>query len=228
MRRYSSADPAPTPDLAKLEHRAGVGSRRPSTLSTDARACTASSGRCAIARPRRRPRDRRPRQRRRRLGAAGPLHRRARGRRRAPHPAADRRARSAHRHEARGLRPAVRARPPHRGSGAARHGARRRRAAQAARRAPQGSSPGDRRRVDALRQRAEQITGLRSTGGPSAQDDHSLSAIGDDLDKLDGAVDGADAAPSPDAVAGFEKIQPKLAAALAAWQAFKAKQSVSR
>jgi hypothetical protein len=43
------------------------------------------------------------------------------------------------------------------------------------------------------------------------------------LEKLNAAVDGADAAPSPDAVAGFDKIQPTLAAGLTAWDAFKAK-----
>jgi photosystem II stability/assembly factor-like uncharacterized protein len=82
---------------------------------------------------------------------------------------------------------------------------------------------------DTLRQRAEQITGLRSAGGPSpSRTLDSLSFVGETLDKLDGAVDGADAPPSPDAVAGFEKVQPKLAAALAAWEAFKAKQSVQQ
>ena len=47
--------------------------------------------------------------------------------------------------------------------------------------------------------------------------------MGDALDELATAVDGADAAPSPDAIAGFEKIQPALAATLAAWEALKAK-----
>ena len=34
--------------------------------------------------------------------------------------------------------------------------------------------------------------------------------MGDALDKLATAVDGADAAPSPDAVTGFATIQPAL------------------
>ena len=49
----------------------------------------------------------------------------------------------------------------------------------------------------------------------------NLRAVGEALDKLATAVDGADAAPSPDAVTGFDKIQPALAATLAAWEALK-------
>ena len=45
--------------------------------------------------------------------------------------------------------------------------------------------------------------------------------MGDELNKLAGAVDNADAAPSPDAVAGFDKLQPPLAATLAAWDGLK-------
>jgi hypothetical protein len=37
------------------------------------------------------------------------------------------------------------------------------------------------------------------------------------------AVDGADAAPSPDAVEGFKKIQETLASTLEAWDELKAK-----
>jgi len=77
-----------------------------------------------------------------------------------------------------------------------------------------------------LRQRAEEVTGLRPGGGSSpTRKLDSLSFVGDILDRLAGAVDGADATPSPDAVAGFDKVQPSLAAALAAWEAFKAKEA---
>jgi photosystem II stability/assembly factor-like uncharacterized protein len=79
----------------------------------------------------------------------------------------------------------------------------------------------------ALQQRLEEVTGLGPAGQPSPRRTlDSLSFVGETLDKLDGAVDGADAPPSPDAVAGFEKIQPHLAAALAAWEAFKTKEVV--
>ena len=43
------------------------------------------------------------------------------------------------------------------------------------------------------------------------------------LDKLDQAVDGADAAPTPDARRGFERLAPITAAALRAWDELKAK-----
>jgi hypothetical protein len=45
----------------------------------------------------------------------------------------------------------------------------------------------------------------------------------DALDKLAAAADGADAAPSPDLVSGFGKIQPSLDATLAAWEGIKGK-----
>jgi photosystem II stability/assembly factor-like uncharacterized protein len=54
----------------------------------------------------------------------------------------------------------------------------------------------------------------------------SLRASAAELDKLENAVDGTDDAPSPDAVAGFEKLQPAMAQALAAWEAVKAKDLV--
>jgi hypothetical protein len=54
----------------------------------------------------------------------------------------------------------------------------------------------------------------------------SLRALSAELDKLANAVDGTDDAPSPDAVAGFEKLQPAMAQALAAWEAVKAKELV--
>jgi photosystem II stability/assembly factor-like uncharacterized protein len=46
---------------------------------------------------------------------------------------------------------------------------------------------------------------------------------GDALEKLANAVDGADAAPTPDATAGFNKVQSTLTATLASWETLKTK-----
>ncbi|HEX4959311.1 MAG TPA: hypothetical protein VF173_00635 [Thermoanaerobaculia bacterium] len=51
----------------------------------------------------------------------------------------------------------------------------------------------------------------------------SLRAVGSALDRLATAVDGADAAPSPDAVSGFDQARKSLASALAGWDALKGK-----
>jgi hypothetical protein len=50
----------------------------------------------------------------------------------------------------------------------------------------------------------------------------TLAFLADALDRLAGAVDGSDQAPSPDAVAGFEQARAGLDKALAEWQALKA------
>ena len=50
----------------------------------------------------------------------------------------------------------------------------------------------------------------------------TLRYVAESLDKLAAAVDGADAAPSPDARAGLAKLQPVEAAALAAWSHWQA------
>jgi len=50
-----------------------------------------------------------------------------------------------------------------------------------------------------------------------------LTAVLGELGKLANAVDGADAAPSPDAVAGFDELQPVFAAALGAWDELKSR-----
>ncbi|HEX8100214.1 MAG TPA: hypothetical protein VF660_08450, partial [Actinomycetota bacterium] len=52
---------------------------------------------------------------------------------------------------------------------------------------------------------------------------NSLRFVSDDLESLATAVDGADSAPSPDAAAGFEQIQPTLIAVLSAWDELKVK-----
>jgi len=52
----------------------------------------------------------------------------------------------------------------------------------------------------------------------------SLRWVGEALDKLEHAVDDADAAPSADARAGATRLQPLTDAALAAWSAWQTKQ----
>ena len=90
------------------------GSTPPSTLSAGPRACTASSGRCAIRRPRALADGNAVRGRR--LGAARPLHRRAQRSDGSPPDPAARRSLPDPRVTlpAGGLRPAVRAGPPDR------------------------------------------------------------------------------------------------------------------
>lgn len=48
----------------------------------------------------------------------------------------------------------------------------------------------------------------------------TLAFLGQSLEELMGAVDGADAAPSPDARAGYERLAPLCERTLAAWSAF--------
>jgi hypothetical protein len=85
-----------------------------------------------------------------------------------------------------------------------------------------GASPEIVQAIEALREKAAEVSGA----GPFWQLPKSLTtltAVGQGLGKLAGAVDEADAAPSPDVVAGFEKIQPSLDAILSAWEALKTK-----
>jgi hypothetical protein len=51
----------------------------------------------------------------------------------------------------------------------------------------------------------------------------SLKAVSGALDGVAAAVDGADNAPSPDAVSGFEQARKALAVALATWETLKTK-----
>jgi hypothetical protein len=48
----------------------------------------------------------------------------------------------------------------------------------------------------------------------------SLQALSPALEKLEGAVDGADADPGPDARAGYAALSRMLTATLAEWQHF--------
>jgi photosystem II stability/assembly factor-like uncharacterized protein len=79
--------------------------------------------------------------------------------------------------------------------------------------------------LDALEARARDLDGSPPPGQwwvpPKSLT--SLRALGGALDEVATAVDGADAAPSPDAVSGFEQAQKSLAVALAAWETLKTK-----
>jgi hypothetical protein len=87
-----------------------------------------------------------------------------------------------------------------------------------------GAKPEIAKALDTLQARAAEILGVPAAGGPPRFPAlTSLRFVSDTLDNLAGAVDGADTAPTPDAVTGFEKIQPSLAALQAAWDAWKAK-----
>jgi hypothetical protein len=75
-----------------------------------------------------------------------------------------------------------------------------------------------------LMERAKTISGATTvTGFPlPAAEPSSLRFIGDALGRLQDAVDGADAAPTPDARAGWTKLKSAADAALKAWSEFKA------
>ena len=78
--------------------------------------------------------------------------------------------------------------------------------------------------MNALQARASEILGTPPTGGPpSLPALTSLRTVSDTLDKLAYAVDGADSAPTPDAITGFEKVQPLLATVQTAWTTLKTK-----
>ncbi|HEY4591673.1 MAG TPA: hypothetical protein VIJ61_04650, partial [Thermoanaerobaculia bacterium] len=85
-----------------------------------------------------------------------------------------------------------------------------------------GASPEVAKAIDALQKRVEDLAG----GAAFWQVPKSLitlRAMKDALDQLAKAADGADAAPSPDTVTGFEKIQAPLGTTLAAWEELKRK-----
>jgi photosystem II stability/assembly factor-like uncharacterized protein len=82
--------------------------------------------------------------------------------------------------------------------------------------------------MDALLGRVLGLWGLPLSSNPGnswwmpPQSVATLRFLGGALDELAGAVDGADAPPSPDARAGAAKLAPMVEAAAAAWQALKA------
>ena len=77
--------------------------------------------------------------------------------------------------------------------------------------------------IDALRQRAAAVSGA-GEWWELPKSLTTLRTVRDTLGRLANAVDNADAAPSPDAVAGFEKVQPALAATLTAWEGLKTRE----
>ncbi|HEV8582578.1 MAG TPA: hypothetical protein VGX68_26220 [Thermoanaerobaculia bacterium] len=83
--------------------------------------------------------------------------------------------------------------------------------------------------IDTLQARALEISGIVPSKGPhsawwlSPLSTTSLRFLSSTLNGIADAVDGADAAPSTDAVAGFDKLQTTVTATLAAWEALKTK-----
>ncbi|HEY2738096.1 MAG TPA: hypothetical protein VGK45_06790, partial [Thermoanaerobaculia bacterium] len=78
--------------------------------------------------------------------------------------------------------------------------------------------------IDAFQAHAAEILGLPAATAPPAPPAlTSLRFVSETLDKLAGAVDGADSAPTTDVLAGFEKIQPTLNALQKAWDTLKTK-----
>src|SRR5581483_2826023 len=70
---------------------------------------------------------------------------------------------------------------------------------------------------------AQLETDPRNSMGSPARNAASLRALSGDLDKLEGAVDGADADPGPDARASYAVLSKTLTATLSAWQQWKAR-----
>ncbi|HYU34358.1 MAG TPA: hypothetical protein VEW48_19570 [Thermoanaerobaculia bacterium] len=87
-----------------------------------------------------------------------------------------------------------------------------------------GAKPEIVKALDALQARAAEVLGTPATSGPpTLPPTTSLRFVSETLGNLAGAVDSADTAPTPDAVTGFEKIQPTLAALQTAWNTLKSK-----
>jgi hypothetical protein len=86
------------------------------------------------------------------------------------------------------------------------------------------------RDIDALSGRIQTALGGKPTPNPHnvwafpPQRVQTLRYLGETLDTLNRAVDGADAAPSPDAQAGFAKLQPLSDTTLAAWQTLQSRE----
>jgi photosystem II stability/assembly factor-like uncharacterized protein len=81
--------------------------------------------------------------------------------------------------------------------------------------------------IQALDAKVVAIAGINESANPynawaiPPHSTHSLAHVSQALGKLAGAADDADAAPSPDALAGYEALVPMLDAALAEWQQLK-------
>jgi len=80
------------------------------------------------------------------------------------------------------------------------------------------------RDIDALSTRVQAVLGGKPAANPHnswsypPQRVQTLRYVGEALDTLNHAVDGADAAPSPDAQAGFAKVQSLTDTTVASWQ----------
>jgi len=89
------------------------------------------------------------------------------------------------------------------------------------------ASPALRDAIDALMRQVADLSGVplhpdpRNTMGSPPRRTDSLRALSMNLDKLQLAVDGADADPSPDAQAAYATLSKSLTATLAAWQQLK-------
>ncbi|HSN01208.1 MAG TPA: hypothetical protein VLS52_09395, partial [Rudaea sp.] len=83
------------------------------------------------------------------------------------------------------------------------------------------------REIDMLRERAAALSGAREAPNPHnawaypPRDTHNFKFLAGALAKLQGAVDGADAAPSVDAQNGFKALVPMIDAQLKAWDQLK-------
>ena len=81
--------------------------------------------------------------------------------------------------------------------------------------------------LDRFAARLADVSGARAAPNPfnawsfPPQDTHTLAFVAQALGELMGSVDGADAAPSPDARTGYAKLASLTDATLAAWDAFK-------
>jgi hypothetical protein len=84
------------------------------------------------------------------------------------------------------------------------------------------------RDIDALSQRAHAIAGTSAAANPynawafPPRSMRSLHFVAATLDKFEQAIDGSDAAPSPDARQGVEKLEPLADASVQDWDALKA------
>lgn len=91
------------------------------------------------------------------------------------------------------------------------------------------SNKGLDRDIDGLLERAAARTGTREAANPHnawaypPRDTHNFKFLADALAKLQGAVDGADAAPSIDAQNGFKALLPMVDAELKAWGELKSR-----
>lgn len=80
--------------------------------------------------------------------------------------------------------------------------------------------------LDAFAEKLAGVSGARPAPNPynawssPPKRVETLAFLGQSLEELMSAVDGADAAPSPDARAGYEKLAPLCERALAAWSVF--------